>query len=166
MNTIFKIIFLHLLMLASQAFYMYLSNKTLMKKTRYMYFAAVPLVIAVPIILDLQNTYAYSLYEYSILFCILGAALADVICAAAHNKEYMTDETTRSFHYAFFLICFATACIGGTSMLIIIITVTALVTFMAFQIFIRKRSATEFIKSLPLAGCSLACSWALLRYIL
>ena len=93
MNTTIEIALLHLIILASQSFYMYLSSKSRMKKKWYMYILAIPFVMSFPAILYNQDQYAYSLYEYAVVICIITAAVADITYAAFRNKDYMTDES-------------------------------------------------------------------------
>lgn len=164
MDTIIKIVLFHLFLLAVQALYMSLSNKTQMKKRQYMYLAAIPVVAAFPLILNLQDPAAYSLYEYGIVFCIITAAIADTIYASFRNKDLMTDGAICSMHYSYFMICAITAFAGSISTLFRIIAVLLLAGVFAFFAFVRKRSPKEFLYAAPLALLSLACSWAFLRY--
>ena len=164
MTTIIKIIILHLLLLATQALYMYLSNKALLMKNRYLYLLIMPVIILFPILLNHKAAYSYDLYEYAIVVCIITAAVADVSCAA-FNKEYMTEEKIRSLHYAYFLICTSAAFIGGAGNSITAICAAVLTALLLFQVSVRKHSAAEFVKSLPIAAFSLVCSWALFRFI-
>ena len=165
MNDTVKIAFLHLTILATQAFYMYLSNKTQLKKYRYLYVAAIVPVMTVPVILSIQNPHAYYLYEYAILICIFTAAITDVIISAGLNKEYLTDATFCRFSYSYFLICIAAAFSGGISMSIRIVIVMIIIGLIIIFTFFKKQTALAFVKSIPLAALSVVCSWALLPLI-
>jgi len=152
------------MILASQAFYMYLSNKTQFKTHRYLYLIAVPIAAAFPALLNSQDPQAYTLYEYAVVFCIVYAAVADSSLAAAFNREFITDDTVRSLIYSYFLMCTVAAFSGNTS-----ITVRALTAFLligSFLMFVpvKKHSAMEFIKSIPLAFISVLSSWIFMRF--
>lgn len=164
MSNNIKITLFHLSILAVQAIYMYISNKALLKEIRCLFVLAMPIIIAYPIILNNSDTYAYELYEYAIVFCVFMAAIADTVCAAMFNKEYLTKEKTSSFHYAYFLICAAAVCIGNAPDIARILTVSVLLGLLAFQVFVRKHSLSEFANSLPLTLFSVVCSWTFLRF--
>ena len=166
MNDTVKIALLHLTILSTQAFYMYLSNKTQLKRYRYLYVAALVPVLAVPTILNFQDPHAYCLYEYATIICIFTAAVADVIIAAGYNKEYMTDDAFYRFCYSYFLICVAAAFSGGISISIRIITAMTVAVLLVLFTFFKKQPVQTFAKGIPLAAFSVVCSWALLPLIL
>ena len=151
-------------MLASQAFYMYLSNKAHLKAYRYLYLIAVPLVAAFPVILNSQDHNAYTLYEYSVVFCIVFAAIVDSSIAAAFNKEYMTESASRSLVYSYLLICVVTSFLGGAGITVRIIPAFLLASSVLVYTLVQKNAAIEFIKSFPLALLSIFCSWAFLQF--
>lgn len=158
-----NIALLHLWILASQAFYMYLSNKDQLKKHRYLFLIAVPIVMAFPVLVNSMDQQAYLLYEYAVIFCIVFAAVTDV-SLAAFNKEYLSYETCRSLVYTYFLICIGVSFSGNISMAVKIVPVFLLVSsFLVFSI-VKKHSVTALIKSIPLALLSVVCSWAFLRF--
>lgn len=164
MNTYVKIILLHLIILTTQAFYMCFVYKSKFKSRRYLYVLAIPLITAFPVILNIQNTYAYGLYEYAITFCLFTAVLVDVVYAAAFNIDYITDGTIRSFHYSYFLICAATVFSVGISTTIRLIMIAALAGLITVFCFIKKHSPKEFINSMPLTIFSTICAWAFLHF--
>ena len=164
MNTSIKIALFHTAILATQAFYMYLSNKEQLLKRRYLYFLIMPFVLGFPVILYLQSPDAYDLYEYAIVFCIFIATIADTIFAI-FNKEYMTDESIRRFHYAYFFICMAVACNSGISSWLRAINLLALIGSFCMSTISKKHSPFEVLKSLPLAVSSYVCSYVFLLLI-
>lgn len=164
MNTSIKIALLHLIIFATQALYMYLSNKGQFMKKRNLYVPALPFVLAFPVILSSQSPDAYDLYEYAIVICIFISAVSDVTFAVL-DREYMTEVAFRRLLYAYFLICMAAAAGNGVSSWLRAIVVLALIG--SFSVFnIRKKcSPAEIIKSLPLAISSYVCSWVFLYFI-
>lgn len=164
MNAIVKIALLHILFLASQAFYMYLSNKPQLKKHRYLYLIAVLIVTAFPIVIFSQDPQIYDLYEYAVVFCIVAAAMVDVTLAAAFGREYLTDKNGRCLTYSYFLICTAIAFAGSTSITVRTITLFLLAGSLMIFIIVKKHSAVELIAGIPLALVSVICSWAFLEF--
>lgn len=158
-----NIILLHLWILASQVFYMYLSNKTQLKTHAYLYLIAIPIVAAFPVILNSQDPHAYSLYEYAIVFCIVFAAVIDSSLAAVRNREYMTDSS-RSFIYSYLLICTVIVFMGSTSITVRIVPAFLLLSSILLFCLAKKNPAAERIKSIPLALLSVLCSWAYIAY--
>ena len=164
MNTSIKIVLFHTAILATQAFYMYLSNKEQMLKRWYLYVLIMPFVLTFPVILNKQSPYAYDLYEYAIMFCIFTAAILDTIFAI-FNKEYMADERVRRFQYTYFFICMAVACNSGISSWLRAINLLALIGSLCLSNVLKKQSPYEILKSLPLAVSSYVCSYAFLFFI-
>ena len=162
--SIANIALLHLWILASQAFYMYLSNKAQLKKHRYLYLIAIPIITAFPVIISSQDIQAYNLYEYAVVFCIVFAAVADSSLAAAFNREYLTDETCRSLIYTYFLICVVTSFGGSVSITVRLIPAFLLVASALVFTLVKKNSVVELVKGIPLALLSVFCSWAFLRF--
>ena len=163
MNTT-SLVFLHLWILASQAFYMYLSNKSQLKTYRYLYLIAIPIAAAFPVIIYSQDQQAYSLYEYAIVFCIIFAAVIDSSLVFATDREYMTDATCRSLIYTYFMICTAVAFAGNITPIVRAVTTFLLAgSFIAFCP-VRKHSAIELVKGVPIAALSILCAWAFLKY--
>lgn len=159
-----NIALLHLCILASQTFYMYLSNKGQMKKHRYLYIIAAPIAAVLPVLLNSQDPWACSLYEYAIIFCIIIAAVIDVTLAAARDKDYMTDETGRTLTYSYFMICAAAAFMGSTTAAVRTVTVFLLVgSFLVFSLK-KKTSAVELVRGIPMAALSVLCSWAFVQF--
>ena len=159
-----NIVLLHLLILASQAFYMYLSNKAQLKKLRYLYLIAIPIAAAYPVLLNYQDPLAYSLYEYAVVFCIFLAAAADSTMAAVFNREYLTDKTSRRLIYSYLLICMTAALAGSVGATVVIVTAFLLAGSFAVFCLVHKYPAAELIQSIPLALVSVLCSWAFLNY--
>ena len=164
MITVPKIALLHLLLLASQAFYMYVSNKSQLKKGRYLFALAVPIAMGFPLILYSRSPDAYFLYEYAIVICMITAAIADATVAAARNREYLTDENTRRFHYSYFMICLMTVFFSGAGIMIGMTIALILAGLFCWSHFLKKHPAEELSKAIPLALFSVACSWALLHF--
>lgn len=158
-----NIALLHLWILAAQTFYMYLSNKTQMKKHRYLYLIAIPLITAFPVILSTQDLQAYTFYEYAVVFCIILTAVVD-ISLAAFDKEYMTDQTGRSLTYSYLLITEVASFWGNTSITVRVIPAFLLAASILEFSLVKKNSAIELVKSIPLALLSVFCSWAFLRF--
>lgn len=159
-----NIALLHLWILATQAFYMYLSNKTQLKKHRYLYIIAIPIITAFPVIISSQDLQAYTLYEYAIVFCIIFAAIVDSSLAAAINREYLTDETCRSLISAYFLICVVTSFWGNISISVRMIPAFLLGISILVSTLVKKDPVIELVKSIPLALLSVFCSWAFVRF--
>lgn len=159
-----NIALLHLWILASQVFYMYLSNKAQLKKHRFLYLIAIPIITAFPVIISSQDMQAYTLYEYAIVFCIVFAAIVDSSLAAAVNREYLTDETCRSLIYSYFLICVVASFWGSTNITVKIIPTFLLVASILVFTLVKKNSVNEIVKSIPLALLSVFCSWAFIRF--
>ena len=167
MNTeIVKTVLLHSILLASQAFYMYLSNKAQLKSSRRLYIAAIPLVLALPAVFSLESHTAYLTYEYAIVFCMITAMLADTTYAAVFNKEFFSDTMICSLHYSYFIICLAAAFCVGTGVLIKVIAAVILAAAFFFLCIMKRHSPAEFAKAVPLALLSFAGSWAFINYVL
>ena len=163
---VLKILLLHFILLASQAFYMYLSNKTQLKRNRNLYFIALLPVLALPVLYILRDPSAYPVYEYAVVFCMIAAALADTVYAAACNKEFFTDQTIRSLHYSYFVICMAVSFCRGTGMLIKAVTAAILAAVVCWSCVLKKHSPAEFAKAAALALCSFACSLTFVTYVI
>ena len=164
MNTTLSIVILHLIIFASQAFYMYFSSKAQMKSRRKLYLVALPYVIAFPLILNYQDPEAYTLYEYSIVFCIIFAAVTDVVYAAVRDKDLMTDSMIRSLHYSYFLICTAAVYSENVSILFRTVISLILLSLILLYILFRKQTIKEFVKAIPLSMLSIACAWAFVTF--
>ena len=160
------IAFLHFTILASQALYMYLSNKDQMKKRRYMYLAALPIVLAVPIAMNMQNPAAYSLYEYSILFCFFTAAVADVCISTGFDKSYLTDENIQSLNCSYFMICAAVTYIENMSIAFKAVFSLILICVIAASFITKKNSVKGLLKAFPLTIFSIACAWGTCALVL
>lgn len=159
-----KIALLHLWILAVQVFYIYLSNKDRLKNDRYLYLIAVPVAAAFPAIIGGQDIHAYSLYEYAVIFCMIFVAVVDASVAVVSNRQYLTDTEGMSLTLSYFLICAVSVFCGDVSMAVRLVTLFLLAgAFMVFCI-MKKRSAAELLRSLPVAALSVACSWAFLRF--
>lgn len=165
MNTI-QIVLLFLIILAAQAFYMYLSSKNQFRRKWYLYVLAIPLVTAFPVIMHSHNTYAFDLYQYAIVVCIIVAAFADICYAAKHNEDYMTDDHSCGFLYAYLMITAAIAWYGSTSFALKVITMILLTGSITVCSFVRKHSLKELVRASVLALFSTACSWAFLTFAL
>ena len=163
---VLKILLLHFILLASQAFYMYLSNKTQLKRNRNLYFIALLPVLALPVLYIFRSPSAYPVYEYAVVFCMIAAALADTVYAAACNKEFFTDQTIRSLHYSYFIICLAASFCKGTGVPVKVITSVILAGTCFRQCIMKKYSPSEFVRAMPLALLSFACSWAFITYVI
>ena len=159
---ILKIILLHLSLLAVQTLYMYLSSKNQLKKRTCLYVAAVLPVASIPVVLNMQSSEAYSLYEYSAVFCIIAAAIADVSYSAFFNKDYLTDSTVRSFHYTYFLICTAVAYIKNLSNPFKISGILLLLAVIYISNVGRRPSVSEYIRAAAFATLSIFCAWSFL----
>ena len=165
MNSLFKIALLHLSLLATQGFYMYVSNKQQLKSNRCLYLLAIPFVVTLPVFLDMQSTHSYSIYEYSIVFCILAAAVVDASYAALTNKEYFIDVTIRRLLYSYFLICLMAAFSGGISIWAKIVCLILLAGVFCWYCLMKKHSWLELIKAIPIALFSYACAWVFVKYV-
>ena len=165
MNTI-KIALLYLIILAAQAFYMFLSSKNQLKSNWYLYILAIPLVTAFPVIMYSHDKNAFDLYEYAVVICIFTAALADVIYAARYNKDYMNSETSIRFLYAYLMIVTAVALYGNVPLPVRIIAVLLLAGSIVVCSFVKKHSLKELLKAPVLALFSVVCSWSFLTFVL
>lgn len=166
MNNTIKIALLFLIILAAQAFYMYLSSKNQLKRHWYLYVLAMPLVTAFPVIMYSQDKYAFSLYEYAVVFCIITAATADIVYAARYNKDYMSGDTPSRFLYAHLMIVTAVAWYSSASLPIKVISVLLLAVAVAVCTIAKKHPFKEVLKAPVLALFSTACSWVFLNYVL
>lgn len=164
-NTV-RIALLHLFLLATQGFYMFVSNRQQLKNKRYLYPTAIPIVAAMPVLLNSQSPHAYSIYEYSIIICMITAAAADVSYAAITNKEYFTDAAVRKLHYSYFLICLAVAVSAGAGTWIKAVLLILLSGIICWSCLIKKHSLSELIKATPLSLLSYVCAWAFVKYVL
>ena len=160
---IVSILLLHLWILASQTFYMYLSNKEQVKKHFYLYLIAIPIATAFPVILNGQEPRSYALYEYSIVFCIIFTAVVDA-SLAAFDREYLTDSSCRTLIVSFFMICAAAAFYGSTGMAVRAITAFLFAGSFIVLSLVKKHSAIELMKSLPLTLLSILCAWTFIRF--
>ena len=154
-----KIAILQAALVASQAIYMYVSSTEQFRKRRMLFLICIPFVAAFPVAVYAQDKEAYTLYLYSLVMCMVIAAFADVICAAAANREYLTDQTVRRFHYAYFLICIITSVFGHFSLAAKGAAVLLLACVFYYQYFIKKNTASELLKAVPLAAISFFCAW-------
>lgn len=154
-----KIAILQAALVASQAIYMYVSSTEQFIKRRMLFLICIPFVAAFPVAVHAQDQEAYTLYLYSLVMCMVIAAFADVICAAASNREYLTDQTVRRFHYAYFLICIITSVFGHFSLAAKGAAVLLLACVFYYQHFIKRHSAAELLKAVPLAAISFLCAW-------
>lgn len=166
MNYYMKIVLLHLIILGSQAFYMYLSSKMQFKRKKYLYLIALPLVIALPVIFNALDPTAYHMYEYTVVIFMIIAAITDVSYAAAVGRDYMTDGTIRTFNYSYFIICLVSSFCGETGILIKAIIALCLAALIFWYCFRKKHSATELAKAIPFVLISFACAWVLVKYLL
>lgn len=165
MNDTIKIAILHLSLLAVQGIYMYVSNKQQLKSKRYLYLLAIPFVVTLPVFLDMQSPHSYSIYEYSIVFCILTVAVVDASYAALTNKEYFTDMTIRRLQYSYFLICLMATVSGGISIWVKAVCLILLAGIFCWYCLMKKHSWLELIKAIPLALFSYACAWVFVKYV-
>lgn len=166
MNNTINTALLHLSMLATQAIFMYISNKQQLKAKRYLYLLALPFVAAFPVVLNLQDPHSCSIYEYSIVFCIITAATADTTYAAFTNKEYFTDKTIRRLQYSYFLICLMASFSGGISIWVKAVCTILLAGSFCWHCLMKKHSWLELIMAIPLALLSYACAWPFVKYVL
>ena len=163
---VLKIVLLHFILLASQAFYMYLSNRKQFRNKKYLYLAALLPVLALPAVFSLLDQTAYLIYEYAIVFCMITAAVADTSYAAARNKEFFTEPAIRCLHYSYFIICLAASFCKGTGVPVKVITSVILAGICFRQCIMKKYSPSEFVRAMPLALLSFACSWAFITYVI
>ena len=166
MNTMLKIALLHLLLLGAQAFYVYYSNKAQMKNRRYLYILAAPLVAALPVLFYTQDPHAYYIYEYSIVICLLTAAVADVTYVTVTNKEYLTDAASRRFLYSYSLICLMASLSGEVSIWLRAVCVILIASITCRCCIVKKHSWSELIKAVPLALFSFICAWVFVKYVI
>ena len=167
MNNIYvKIAFLHLIILGSQAFYMYLSSKKQFKSKKYLYLIALPFVIVLPVIFNALDPAAYHMYEYTVVILMIIAAIIDASYAAARNRDYFIDATIRTLNYSYLMICLAASFCGETGIMIKVMIIFCLVAMFFWYCFRNKHSASEFTKAIPLVLISFACAWVLVKYLL
>ena len=120
---------------------------------------------AFPVILNGQSAKGYNLYEYSIVICIIFAAIVDIAFAAL-DREYLNDSTSRSMVYTYLLICSAAVLYGGANIPVMIVIFFLLAASLVLFIFVRHNSISEFAKSIPLAAASVLCAWAFVTFAL
>ena len=166
MNDTIEIALLHLSLLAIQGIHMYVSNKQQLKNKRHLYMLAMPFVAALPIVLSQQSLHSYSIYEYSIVLCMMIAATADTSCTAFADREYFTDATIRRLHYSYFLICLMAAFSGEISIWVKAVCMTLLAGVLCWSCLLKKHSWIELIKAIPLALFSYICAWTFVKYVI
>ena len=166
MNDTIKIALLHLSLLATQGIHIYVSNKQQYKNKRHLFLLAIPLVAVLPVFLSKQSLHSYSIYEYSIVLCIMIAAIADTSYTALTNKEYFTDATIRRLHYSYFLICLMAAFSGEISIWVKAVCMILLAGVLCWSCLIKKHSYIELIKAIPLAFFSYTCAWTFVKYVI
>lgn len=162
--SVLKLVLLHLCIFGAQAFYMFLANKEQMKSKRILFLIAIPIVIAVPIILNSQDAWARNLYEYSIVFCVVVAALVDVVLAAGYNRTFITESNGRSLTCSYIIICAAAAYIGNVGNPLKVAVTAILAGTILILLAARKKHLLEFVKGIPLALISVLCAWAFLSF--
>ena len=161
-----KIALLHLVILAAQSFYMYLSSKSLMKSRRYLYLAAIPIVMIFPVILGSQDPAVQTLYEYSLVFCVMAAAVVDVMVSSYRNKDYMTENSWCKYMCAYFMICTAVAWYGHTGISLRLAATALLGASVVYGVIMKKLTTKYLLKAVLLAAVSLVCSWAFVDWLL
>ena len=154
------------MLLAVQAFYMFVSNKPQMKSRRGLYFLAIPLVTAIPLIFNHQDPQSFLVYEYSVVLCMITAGIADSSLAALKDKEYLTDERIRSLHYAYFIICAAVSFSSGISIWVKAVCIILLAGIICRFCLLKKHTWSDVFKAVPLAMFSCICAWAFVKYVL
>ena len=163
MNESIKIALLHIMLLGSQAIYMYITSKDQMKKRKVLYLAAIPFVAGFAVLLYRSDPKTYSLYEYSLVFCMIAAAIADSVCAAYLDRDYMQDSSIRRFCYTYFMIGIAAVCLGHVNILTVLAPAVVLACTFAVMVFVKDHPAKELLKALPLTVISVASAWILLH---
>ena len=165
MNSI-NIALLFLIILAAQAFFMFLSSKNRMKSNWYLYILAIPLVTVFPVIMYSHDKYAFNLYQYAVVICIIAAAIMDIVYAARYDKDYMNGDTASGFLYAYLIIVTAIAWYGNDPLNVKIIAALLLAGSIAVCTFVKKHSMKELLKAPVLAVFSIFCSWSFLAFAL
>lgn len=164
MDNSIKTALLFLTILAAQAFYMYLSSKKQFKSRWYLYILAIPLVTVFSVIINSHDKYAFNLYEYAVVICILTAAVADVVYAARYNKDYIDGDTSSRFLYAYLMILTAAAWYGDVPLPVRIMSALLLAGSVVLCSFVKKHSLKEVLKAPVLALFSIVCSWTFLTF--
>lgn len=164
MSDYIKIAALHLFMLAVQVFYMYLSSKDQLKEHRNLYILAIPVAMAVPVLAATQSGAAYSLYEYSIVFCMIFAACADSMIACFADADTMRDSWRR-YLCAYLAVCAVSFCLGKAAAAGAVAAVL-LLAFAAFSFVRKSLSARDLLRAAVLAAASVACSWMFVDLVL
>ena len=154
-----KIAVLHVALVAAQAIYMFVSNTAQMKSRIKLYVLSIPVVAAFAVVLYVQDKDAYTLYLYSLVMCMIIAAFADTVSSAAANREYLSDQTSRRFHYSYFIICLVMSLFGGVSPAVKGAAVLLLAGLFLYQHFLKGHPASEIARAVPLAVISIACAW-------
>lgn len=154
-----KIAILHIALVASQAIYMYVSNTAQMKSRIKLYVLGIPVVAAVAVVMYVQDRDVYNFYLYSLVMCMIIAALADTISSAAANREYLSDQTARRFHYSYFMICLIMSVVGDVSLVVSGAAVLMLAGLFFYQHFLKGHPVSELARAVPLAVISVACAW-------
>lgn len=166
MTTTIQISLLNLSFVATQAFYMYLSCKNLMKTKLRMYYLAMPVVLIYAVALFKHDPAIYSLYEYAVIICIILVAIADVSYSTVMNRDYITDTKTYMLTITYIMICTAIAWLGNTGVIIRMSTTGTLIGIAVFCICLKKCKLSELLKAAAFAGLSVICSWTFLNYLL
>ena len=166
MNDTIKIALLHLSLLVTQGLFMYVSNKQQLKSRRRLYLLAAPLVAALPVLLARQSPHSYCIYEYSIVICMIIAAVTDTTYTALTNREYLTDAAICRFRYAYFLICIMAAFSGGISIWLKLFCLAILAGVLCWSCILKKHSWLELISAIPLALISYACALPFVKYVI
>jgi hypothetical protein len=161
-----KIALLHLCILAAQSFYMYLSSKAQMKRRIYLYLAAIPVVMCFPAIISSQDPAAQTVYEYALVFCIMTAAVVDVMISSYRNRDYMTEHSWFRYMCAYLLICTAVVWGGHIGIAVRLIVMVILIAAFVYGFITKRLTAKDILKSALLAAISLACSWAFVDWLM
>ena len=166
MIDIIKIVLMHLFLLAAQAFYMLLSNKAMLKSYKYLYLIAIPVVTAFPAIIHHFCSDIYSVYEYAVVFCMITAAIVDVMFSGFFNRDYMTDARFFEYLCSFLMICTAAAWMTGTAVIFsfIITVILAVAAFAGFSL--HKFSLGGLLTAAAMSAFSVLCSWAFVNMVL
>lgn len=165
MSDYIKIAALHLFILAVQVFYMYLSSRDQLKPHRNLFILAIPVAMAVPVLAASQSGAAYSLYEYSIVFCMIFAACADSMIACFADNDSMGGDSWRRYLCAYLAGCAVSFCLGK-AVAAGAVAAVLLLAFAAFSVVRKNLSARDLLRSAVLAAVSVACSWMFVDLVL
>ena len=154
-----KVALLQVMLVVAQAIYMLISNTDQLKKKKHFFIAGLVPVLVFPLMFYKNSEYAYQLYLYSIVICMITAAIADGCVAAFKNREYLEDASARRLTYAYFMICVIVSAVAKQGVALTLGAAAVLAGVFIWECLVKNNHAAELAKAIPLAAVSIGCGW-------